>query len=178
MHSRLGWRAALVAVLGLGGGAWDRDSSATAPGQAPVFSYWHNWTDDHGVSHMTLCPVRSFDLKSMSPPADPQWQAHQPPGQSQVIFTVQPNGWKGSWHEDPKVQWIIPLSGTWFVEAMDGTRVELGPGQVSLGEDLNTRPDAQGRKGHLSGNVTPGPVTLMVVQLAEEPTVNQPCRFK
>ena len=61
---------------------------------------------------------------------------------------------------------------------MDGTRVNLGPGDVSVGEYLNTRPDAQGHVGHLSGNVGDGPVTLMVIQLAGPATVDQPCRFK
>jgi len=92
--------------------------------------------------------------------------------------TVQPDGWKGSWHQDPKVQWIIPLKGTWFVETLDGTRVNLAPGDVSVGEDLNTKVNAQDHTGHLSGNVGIGPVTLMVIQLAEPATVNQPCRFK
>jgi hypothetical protein len=144
----------------------------------PRVFYWHNWTDNNGVSHLTKCSVSSFVLQSMSPPADPQYQARQPEGSAQVILTVQPKGWKGTWHENPSVQWIVPLQGTWFVEAMDGTRVELGPGDVSIGEDQNTKANASGHKGHLSGNVSDGPVTLMVLQLAETPTVNQPCHFK
>lgn len=151
--------------------------SAAEP-KPPVITYWHNWTDTNGVSHMTRCEMRDFKLQSMSKPADPQWQDRQQNTGATVIFTVQPANWNGTWHEDPKVQWIIPLKGTWFVEAMDGKRVELGPGDVSLGEDQNTRPDAQGRKGHLSGNVGDGAVTLMVVQLDVTPTINQPCRFK
>jgi hypothetical protein len=50
--------------------------------------------------------------------------------------------------------------------------------QPLVGEDLNTKADAQGHRGHLSGNVGDGPVTLMVIQLAEPATINQPCRFK
>jgi hypothetical protein len=153
-------------------------SQEIAKPKPPVFTYWHNWTDSNGVSHMTKCEMRNFILQSMSKPADPQWQTRQKSGIARVIVTVQPDGWKGTWHQDPKVQWIIPLKGTWFVEAMDGTRVELGPGDVSVGEDLNTRPDAKGHVGHLSGNVSEGPVTLMVVQFAEQATINQPCRFK
>jgi hypothetical protein len=64
---------------------------------------------------------------------------------------MQPSGWKGVWHQESKVYWIVTLTGKWFVEAMDGVRVELGPGDVSLGEDQNTKEDAQGRKGHRSG---------------------------
>ena len=59
----------------------------------------------------------------------------------------------------------MPLQGSWFVEGQDGKRVEMGPGTVFLGEDQNTKPDAQGRKGHLSGNVGDGPVTLMIASL-------------
>lgn len=146
--------------------------------KSPVFTYWHNWTDDKGVSHLSQCEMKNFVLQSMSKPAEPQWQARQKSGMGQVIVTVQPDGWKGFWHENPRVQWIIPLKGTWFVETMDGKRVNLGPGDVSVGEDLNTKPDAQGHIGHLSGNVSDGPVTLMVIQLDEPATVNQPCRFK
>lgn len=67
-----------------------QDSKRNEP--PPTFHYWHNWTDDKGVSHMTSCAITSFNLKSMSKPADPQWQARQPEGLSQVIFTVQTGG--------------------------------------------------------------------------------------
>jgi hypothetical protein len=144
----------------------------------PVTTYWHNYTDAGGVSHMIRCEMHDFKLESMSKPAGPQWQDRQPFGGATVITTVQPPHWHGTWHENPKVQWIIPLKGTWFVQAMDGTRVELGPGDVSLGEDQNTRPDAQGHKGHLAGNIGDGAVTLMVIQLDVKPTIGKPCRFK
>jgi hypothetical protein len=94
-----------------------------------------------------------------------------------VMVTVQPVGWVGDWHENPKPQWIIPLSGRWFVESMDGQRVEMGPGEISFGEDQNTR-EANGRKGHLSGTVGDVPAVLMVVQFATPPTVALPCRFR
>jgi hypothetical protein len=29
------------------------------------------------------------------------------------------------------IQSIVPLSGRWFVESMDGVRTEMGPGDVS-----------------------------------------------
>ena len=86
-------------------------------------------------------------------------------------------GWIGIWHENPKPQWIIPISGRWYVETMDGQRVEMGPGDVSFGEDQNTKPDANGHKGHLSATVGNEPCVLMMIQLKNSPTVNQPCRF-
>ena len=64
-----------------------------------------------------------------------------------VVFTVQPVGWVGEWHENPAPQWIVLLSGRWWVESMDGTRVEMGPGELSLGEDQNCRADATAARG-------------------------------
>jgi hypothetical protein len=152
-------------------------AAATPNLSKPTAKYWHLWVDSDGKSHMTQCAMGDFVLQSMNKPADPQWQDRQS-GNGRVIFTIQPAQWKGTWHEDPKVQWVVPLDGTWFVEAQDGTRAEMGPGVAFLGEDLQTKPDAQGRKGHLSGNIGDGPVTLIVVQTDAMPTRNQPCHVK
>jgi hypothetical protein len=164
-----------VLALMLGAAAPAGAGDRPAPPQA---TYWHNWTDSHGVSHMTRCAFHTYDLKTMSKPAGPQWQDPQPAGRATIISTIQPPHWNGAWHPDPKVQWIIPLKGSWYVEAMDGTRVTMGPGDVSLGEDQLSRPDGQGHVGHYAGNVGDGPVTLMVIQLDVAPTVDRPCRFK
>jgi hypothetical protein len=53
----------------------------------------------------------------------------------------------------------------------------MGPGDVSFGEDQNTKPDGNGHKGHLSATVGNEPCVLMMIQLKNSPTVNQPCRF-
>lgn len=149
---------------------------------SPTIPYRHLWTDAHGKSHLALCEFKTFDLKTMSAPAAPQWQNRLGTETMTTIATVQPDQWLGDWHEDPKPQWIIPLAGRWFIEAMDGTRFEMGPGEIAFGEDLNTVPDEsgpmKGKKGHLSGNVGGGEVKLFVIQLGEKVTINQPCRFK
>jgi len=93
------------------------------------------------------------------------------------VFTVLPVGWVGEWHENPAPQWIVPLSGRWFVESMDGTRREFGVGEFSLGEDQDCTKDADGRKGHRSGTVGDGPCVLMCVQLHVSP-VHQPWHVK
>ncbi|MEA1835073.1 cupin domain-containing protein [Methylobacterium durans] len=148
-------------------------------GEKPKVPYWHVWTDAEGVSHQDRFELTEFDLKTMKPPADPQWQGTRFTNRSTVMVTVQPVGWVGQWHENPKPQWIVPLSGRWFVETLDGTRVEMGPGELSFGEDQNTRPDAQGRQGHLSGTVGDAPAVLMVVQIEDAaPTIGQPGRFR
>src|SRR5262249_24373669 len=90
------------------------------------------------------------------------------------VVLVLPVGWVGEWHENPKPQWIIPLSGRWFVETMDGKRVEMGPGELSFGGDQNTKPDAQGRKGHRSGAVGNQPCVTLLIQLEKDPFAGQP----
>jgi hypothetical protein len=143
---------------------------------APKTPYWHLWTDADGVSHQTRCALENFELKGVGD-ADPQWNDQQARSEATVVFTVQPVGWVGEWHENPAPQWIVPLSGRWWVEAMDGKRVEFGPGELSLGEDQNCVADASGRKGHRSGTIGDEPARLMTVQL-HVPPVRKPGHLK
>ena len=142
----------------------------------PRTGYWHLWTDAQGMSRQSRCELSQFEPQSMSGAA-PQWNDVQARGEATVIFAVLPVGWVGDWHPNPKPQWIVPLSGRWWVESMDGQRVEMGPGEVSLGEDLNCRKDEQGRIGHRSGTVGDEPARLMIVQLHVEP-VGAPCHLR
>jgi hypothetical protein len=143
----------------------------------PTAPYWHLWTDAEGESHLTRCALSQFHLASMKPPAAPQWQGAPMSGALTAMVTVQPVGWIGEWHENPKPQWIIPLSGRWFVEAMDGTRVEMGPGELSFGGDQHCRA-RDGRIGHRSGTIGDVPATLMVVQFDSGATPRGPCGFR
>ena len=139
---------------------------------APRVPYWHLWTDENGVSHQLRCELTQWEFKGVGGIA-PQWNDKQERSEATTVFTVQPVGWVGDWHENPAPQWIVPLSGRWWVEAMDGTRVEMGPGELSLGEDQGCRTDAQGRRGHRSGTIGEEPAVLMTVQL-HVPPVHRP----
>ena len=143
---------------------------------APIVPYWHLWTDAAGVSHQTRCAMTEFELQSMQPPADPQWQGRKQTGAMTLLITVQPVGWVGTWHENPKPQWIVPLSGRWFVESMDGTRVEMGCGEIAFGGDQHCR-EVDGKRGHRSGTVGDAPAVLMVVQREDDFTPPPPCAF-
>lgn len=129
------------------------------------FKYWHVWTDDRGVSRQTQEELTDFQQESMGGDAAPQWNNHLLTAQANIIFAELPVGWIGEWHENPQPQWIVPLSGAWFVETMDGKRVEMGVGEVSFGGDQNIKPDAEGKQGHLSGTVGNEPCKLMIIQL-------------
>lgn len=139
----------------------------------PKIGYWHLWTDNDGVSHQQHCEMNHFELGSVGEAA-PQWNDKQASGDATVVFVVLPDAWVGEWHENPAPQWIVPLSGRWFVESMDGTRVEFGPGELSLGEDQGCIKDAHGHKGHRSGTVGDQPAVLMTVQL-HVPPLRRPC---
>ena len=142
----------------------------------PSISYWHLWTDEDGISHQKKCELTEFEFKGVGP-ADPQWNNKQLRCEATPVFTIQPVGWVGEWHENPAPQWILPISGRWFVESMDGTRVEMGPGDLSFGEDQNCIVDKEGKNGHRSGTVGDEPARLMTIQL-HVPPMRSPCNRK
>ncbi len=88
-----------------------------------------------------------------------------------TMITVQPVGWEGTWHENPAPQWIIPLSGRWYVESMDGTRIEMGRARF---RSARTRAAARwnGKTGHKSGTVGDAPAVLM--GCSSTPSANAP----
>ncbi|WP_427157131.1 cupin domain-containing protein [Aliinostoc sp. HNIBRCY26] len=139
--------------------------------QKPTIDYWRVWTDKDGVSHQSRDQINHFVQKGIAPNVAPQWLSQLKQSGATVTFTVLPVGWVGKWHENPKPQWIIPLSGRWFVETMDGQRVEMGTGEISFGGDQGTKADAQGHRGHLSGTVGDEPAVLMIVQFEETPSL-------
>jgi len=141
-------------------------------GFQPRVPYWHLYVDAEGVSHQKQCHLTQYELQSVGP-ADPQWNDEQDEHPSTVVFTVQPVGWVGEWHENPAPQWIVVLSGRWFIESMDGTRIEQGPGEFSFGEDQGCV-EREGKKGHRSGTLGDQPAALLTVQLHVEPS-RSPC---
>jgi len=97
------------------------------------------------------------------PPAAPQWLGKETTAPTSVRLTILPVGWTGDWHPNPHPQWIIPLSGRWFVESMDGMRVEMGPGEMAFGGDQGAA-SLDGRHGHRSGTVGDEPAVLLLIQ--------------
>lgn len=143
----------------------------------PAVPYWHLWIDALGISHQSKCLFTEFELGSMGDGADPQWKGDKTTARMTTMVTVQPVGWVGEWHENPQPQWIIPLSGRWSVESMDGTKIELGPGELSFGGDQHCK-EVNGRKGHRSATVGNEPAVLMVVQFEDMPAPAAACLFR
>jgi len=145
--------------------------------RTPKLAYWHLWTDADGVSRQTRCLLSEFKLESIRAPAAPQWQGNRTRAEMTVMVTVLPVGWVGTWHENPKPQWIVPLSGRWSVESMDGQRIEMGPGEISFGADQNTK-ELAGKKGHLSTTIGNQPAVLMLIQFETGSPTLSPCCFR
>lgn len=143
----------------------------------PEVPYWHIWADEDGVSHQTQCRMTEFDLGSIGGGADPQWKGRKTTSRTTTMVTVLPVGWVGEWHENPKPQWIMPLSGRWSVESMDGTRVVMGAGEMSFGGDQHCV-EKDGHKGHRSATVGDEPAVLMLVQFEDIPAPRSACAFK
>ncbi|QKP78706.1 cupin domain-containing protein [Methyloligella sp. GL2] len=116
-------------------------------------------------------------MQSMGGKASPQWNDHLLTGEAHLMFCELPVGWTGDWHENPKPQWIVVVSGRWFVETMDGTRAEMGPGDVSFGGDQGCKDPGDGKVGHRSGTVGDEPAKLMLVQLGPKWSGAKPGAF-
>ena len=149
------------------------------PGQQqPALPYWHVRTDENGASCQDRCELSGFKYDDFSLGTAPMWVDRMDVPAKSVVIIQLPSGWVGEWHENPEPQWIVPLAGRWFVETMDGKRVEMGPGEISFGNDQNTKADAKGRRGHLSGTVGDQPCTLMLVQMDRNAANTPPCRTR
>jgi hypothetical protein len=134
----------------------------------PEIPYWHVSCDENGISHQRRDSLLSSTQNTVSPGSAIVWQyiTHNVP--TKILFLTIPQGAKGDWHENPAPQWIVTLSGRWYVETMDGHRVEMGPGEISFGGDQGCK-WVEGKRGHLSGPLGEEPVVLMLIQVEDHP---------
>ena len=142
---------------------------------APEPTVLHVLADESGRSHIHRCAIDGFILAQVVPDVPPVWRAPAARDVASRAIWVLPSGWRGGWHRNPARQWVIPLSGRWFVQTQDGARVEMGPGDMHLGDDLDSTPDEYGRVGHDSGVLGEEPCTVQVITLAAN-TTSRPCR--
>jgi hypothetical protein len=146
------------------------------PSRAPRVPYYSLWSAPNGTSGLASCALDGFEMKSVGGQAAPMWMRQIPGEVVAVFFTVLPVGWVGEWHESPKPQWVVPLSGHWFIETQDGSRVEMGPGDIHWGQDIDTRA-VEGSRGHRSGQVGAEPCVLLLVQYKTPHGAGMSCPF-
>lgn len=77
-----------------------------------------------------------------------------------ITFRISPPGYFLNWHNAPRRQYTITLSGEVEVAVGDGTVRRLGPGDILLAEDLTGQ-------GHTTRVVGKEPRLAVVVPLAE-----------
>lgn len=132
--------------------------------QKPTFSYWHVYTDKDGVSRQEKRTLADFQEKSMGGSSGSQWNNELMKGAANIIFSELPADFDGDWHENPQPQWIVPLTGGWWVETMDGQRTEMRVGEFSFGADQGTNDE----KGHRSGVLDNQPCRMMIIQMTDD----------
>jgi hypothetical protein len=146
----------------------------TNPPRVPYYSLWRS---PDGTAQLANCTLGGFVAKSVGGKAAPLWIG-RPPGEPETLeFFVLPVGWVGEWHESPKPQWVVPISGRWFIETKDGTHLEMGPGDIHWGQDIGT--DAvNGDQGHRSGQIGDVPCVLLIVQFKAPHGAGDRCPFE
>src|SRR6185295_9792695 len=73
-------------------------------------------------------------LEALDPATHPELTALQ--AAKGVVFRSTPPGYFSDWHNAPRRQYIITLSGEAEIGLGDGTIHRLGPGDVNMAEDL------------------------------------------
>lgn len=73
-----------------------------------------------------------------------QWQFE--PGSGPVIFRLLPHSQTLDFHNPPRRQLVVTISGTAEIECGDGSRLRIGPGDVLFVEDVAGR-------GHLTREI-------------------------
>ena len=139
----------------------------------PAMPYWQLFTADDGRSSIAAAVLDGFVEESVGGRAAAMWLQSFPGTIDAVKFAVLPIGWVGEWHESPKAQWVVTLSGRWFIEAQDGARIEMGPGEIHWGQDLGTR-GIDGNHGHRSGQLGDIACAQLLVQFGAPPGTIEP----
>ena len=132
--------------------------------------FWRVWVNDSGESCQSLHSLVGHKQSVFAEGAAPIWSAMHYNASAKLITLILVPGEICEWHENPMPQWIIPLRGRWSVETMDGTIVEMGPGDISFGGDQGTN----NRQGHRSWAVGETPAELLLIQVKGPPPWN-PC---
>jgi uncharacterized cupin superfamily protein len=99
------------------------------------------FADDQGETHFRAVEI-DFETRAFAPPSLPVKVSAEIPSTTS-LFMIAPPGWDKEYHATPRKQFCIMLQGKLNVEATDGQSIKMGPGDVLLVNDAES-------KGHLS----------------------------
>jgi hypothetical protein len=145
------------------------DNNGCDPDNPPAMPFLAMQPGADGRSTIAHAALAGFAMASVSGDAAPSWLRAFEGKVKAVRFNIMPVGWVGDWHPSPALQWVVPLSGRWFIETQDGKRVEMGPGDIHWGADL-PGPGAGAAVAHRSGQLGDVPCVQMLVQFDEAET--------
>lgn len=140
--------------------------------QPEDFMYTHLWTSADGETHLKECYMKGFDVKSFAGDTPPQFvkEGSKP---TKVTFSELTVDNLQDFHSCPGVQFVVCLSGSWFVETTDGDRKDFQPGEVLFQDDCEASPAKKAPK-HKSGVNGDKPNRQMILSVDREPEVDQP----
>ena len=109
------------------------------------------YTGDDGQSHLAELAV-PYELEGVRERAPLQ-------PATGILFTRVPSGAFSDWHNAPRRQYVLTLSGAVEIGLGDGSVHRFGPGEGILAEDLTG-------KGHTTRAVGPEPRVSIAIPLA------------
>ncbi len=112
------------------------------------------YTGDDGQSHFENLELKLEDFGGAGRMSEP-WPARS------VVFREVSGDYDWSFHNAPRRQLIVNLTGSVEIELGDGTKQLFGPGSILLAEDKTGQ-------GHISRAVEGEPRTCLVIPLAED----------
>lgn len=104
------------------------------------------FADDQGETHFRVVEI-DFEQRAFAPPSLPVQVSAEIPSTTS-LFMIAPPGWDEEYHATPRKQFCIMLRGKLKVEATDGQSIKMGPGDVLLVND----PESKGHLSTIQGN--------------------------
>lgn len=147
---------AMVVVLissALGMGSPRADPDAVAAQQRPGVIFTRIFTGIDGETH-------AEDVGIKMTPTDLSTEVSEMAKVPGVQFRRQAPDYFENWHNAPRRQYVITLSGRGEIELSDGKKVSLYPGRILLLEDMTG-------KGHISRGVGSEDRVSVLIPLAE-----------
>ena len=134
-------------------------------------TYWHNWSDINGTSHITQCQFTNFSSNNVTASNTPLFGINF--GMSSDTFiSILPIGFNQTWHVNPVRQLIYCLSGIGKFVAMDNSEIILTPGVIYFGDDKKS---IMGHKTYNLGNES---LIMALVQFSQWNQTNNVNQFK